>query len=468
MLGAGGPRWVYHRLMSNTLPDTFVWGASTSAFQIEGGRHQDGKGESIWDRFSDTGRMPDSGDITCDHFHRWREDVALMADLGINAYRFSTAWTRIIPNGLGDVNEAGLSFYSNLIDELIKNGITPWLTLYHWDLPQGLQDQGGWLNRDTIDAFVRYADVVSEAFGDRVKNWITQNEPWVAAHHGHAEGVFAPGIADFGSALVAGHNILVSHGRAVPVIRANSSSAQVGIALDCRPSHPASDEPGDVTAEQTYDGFRNRWFFDPVFGKGYPEDTVAVVHERGVFRGPGLPFVEPGDLDDIAVPIDFLGLNYYTSVEVSAADPEAAGVVLPEGPDQPADYTEMGWEITPMALTEYLLKLQEEYSPDSIVITENGVSYSDGPGEDGEVHDQRRIDYLDAHIRATAAARDRGAHVDGYFVWSLLDNLEWVAGYSQRFGLIWVDHATGQRIPKDSYYWYRGVIANGSSSPTPE
>lgn len=447
--------------MSKALPDSFAWGVATSAYQIEGGRHRDGKGESIWDRFSDTGRMPDSGDVACDHFHRWREDVALMADLGINAYRFSTAWTRIIPDGLGEVNEAGLEFYRGLVDELIRNGITPWLTLYHWDLPQGLQDRGGWLNRDTVAAFVRYADVVSAALGDRVTNWITHNEPWVAAHLGHGTGFFAPGIADFGSALVAGHHILLSHGRAVPVIRNNSSESQIGIALDCRPCRPASDVPADIVAARTHDGFRNRWFFDPVFGKGYPEDTVAVVEKRAIFASGGLPFVQPGDLEEIAAPIDFLGLNYYSSVDISAADPDGAAAVLPEGPDQPDGYTEMGWEITPDALTEYLLQLQGDYSPTSIVVTENGASYSDGPGDGETIHDQRRIDYLDSHIRAMVAAREQGAPVDGYFVWSLLDNLEWVAGYSQRFGIIWVDHATGRRIPKDSYHWYRDVISHG-------
>jgi beta-glucosidase len=459
--GAGGLRRFYHRRMIKTFPDNFVWGAATSAFQIEGGRHQDGKGESIWDRFSDIGKMPDSGDVACDHFHRWREDIALMSDLGINAYRFSTAWTRIIPDGSGETNEAGLGFYSDLVDELIRNDITPWLTLYHWDLPQGLQDQGGWLNRDTIDAFVRYADATSAALGDRVTNWITHNEPWVASHLGYGVGQFAPGIAEFGSALVAAHNILVSHGRSVPVIRNNSAGSQVGIALDCRPSHPASDDPADIAAERTHNGFRNRWFFDPVFGKGYPADTVAVVEERKIFDSPGLPFVEAGDLDEIAVPIDFLGLNYYTSVAVSADDPDAEGVVLPEGPDQPPNYTEMGWEITPDALTEYLVKLNDEYAPASIVITENGASYSDRPGEDGAIHDLRRIAYLESHLRASAVACDRGVPLDGYFVWSLLDNLEWVAGYSQRFGIIWVDHASGQRIPKDSYHWYRKVVSTG-------
>lgn len=447
--------------MNNTFPDSFRWGVATSAYQIEGGRYRGGKGESIWDRFADTGRMPQSGDVACDHFHRWREDVALMAELGVNAYRFSTAWTRIIPDGRGAVSEAGLQFYSDLVDELIANGITPWLTLYHWDLPQQLEESGGWLNRETVDAFVRYADAVSGALGDRVTNWITHNEPWVAAHLGYGVGVFAPGIADFGSALTAGHHILLSHGQAVPAIRANCDNAHMGIAIDCRPSYPASDDPADVAANREHDGLRNRWFFDPLFGKGYPSDTVELVGERGVFDTPGLPFVEPGDLDQISVPIDFLGLNYYTSIPIHAGDDIGAEAVLSIGPDQPDGFTEMGWEITPRALTDYLRYLETEYAPGSIVVTENGASYSDGPAADGAIRDDRRIAYLDSHIRAVADARAAGVQVDGYFVWSLLDNLEWVAGYSQRFGIIWVDFESGERIPKESYRWYQRVIASG-------
>ena len=344
---------------------------------------------------------------------------------------------------------------------MVHNGITPWLTLYHWDLPQALEDRGGWLNRETVDAFVRYADVVSTALGSRVKNWITHNEPWVAAHLGYGTGVFAPGIADAGAALTAGHHLLLSHGRAVPVIRANSINSRVGIAIDCRPSQPASTEPADIATNQAHDGFRNRWFFDPVFGKGYPVDIVALVDQRGWFDDPGLPFLRSGDLDKMAEPIDFLGLNYYTSVRIRAGDEDGMGVVLPEGPDQPEGYTEMGWEITPTALTDYLLHLSEVYAPASIVVTENGASFSDGPDQNGVVGDMRRISYLDSHVRACAEARDAGVPLDGYFVWSLLDNLEWVSGFQQRFGIVWVDHATGRRVPKESYRWYRRVISKG-------
>ncbi len=439
----------------------FVWGTSTSAFQIEGGRYEGGKGESIWDRFADDGHMPESGDVACDHYHRWREDVALMADLGVTAYRFSTAWTRIIPDGLGEVNEAGLSFYSDLIDELIANGITPWLTLYHWDLPQVLQDRGGWENRDVVDAFVRYADVASRAFGDRVQNWITHNEPFVAAYLGYGHGVFAPGIADFGSALTVGHHLLLSHGRAARVIRSNVPNARVGISLDCTPSRPATNDPADIAASRMHDGFRNRWFFDPVFGKGYPDDIVEVIESRAVFGNDGLPFIQPKDLEDIAAPIDFLGINYYSSADVSVDDPQGRKSNRDPGPEQPAGFTEMGWCITPQALEDYLVHIAEEYEPASLVITENGASYSTSPDADGVVADQRRIDYIASHIDAVAAARRRGAPVDGYFVWSLLDNLEWDSGYGQRFGIVWVDHSTGERTPKESYRWYKARIAAG-------
>jgi beta-glucosidase len=447
--------------MTIAFPEGFSWGAATSAYQIEGGRYQDGKGESIWDRFADTGRMPESGDVACDHYHHWREDVALMAELGVTSYRFSTAWTRILPDGVGDPNQAGIDFYGRLIEELVRNGIAPWLTLYHWDLPQALQNDGGWLNRDTVEAFASYAGALGSALGGQVKNWITHNEPWVASHLGYGTGVFAPGIADPGSALTAAHHILLSHGQAVQVLRENSAGASVGIAIDCRPSQPASDHPADIAANRAHDGFRNRWFFDPVFGRGYPEDAVALCNERNMFPEEGLPFVRAGDMETIATPVDFLGLNYYTSVKIREGDESGAGVVLPAGPDQPDGYTEMGWEITPDGLTHYLQHLHEEYRPTSIVITENGASFSDAPDEAGVVRDDRRIAYLEEHVRATQRALQSGVPVSGYFVWSLLDNLEWTSGYSQRFGIIWVDHASGRRIPKESYRWYRELMRSG-------
>lgn len=440
------------------MSSSFILGAATSAYQIEGARHADGKGESIWDRFADMGRMPESGDIACDHYNRWQGDIQLMSDLGLDAYRFSIAWTRVLPDGRGAINQAGLDFYDRLVDGLLEAGITPFPTLYHWDLPQALEDEGGWTNRATVDAFTEYAEAVVDRLGDRVTNWITHNEPWVATFLGHLEGIFAPGRTSWPEALTAGHHILMSHGRAVPILR-GVDNANVGIAIDCRPSRPATDSAPDVAASRHFDGFRNRWFFDPVFGRGYPDDMVKLYRDRGRFEG-AMPWVLGGDLDEIAAPIDFLGLNYYTSLEISADDdPEAESTRVPPGPDAPSGYTEMGWEITPDALTEYLVHLNEEYQPASIYITENGASYGDGIGPDGRIHDQRRIDYLDAHIAATHEARDSGVPVDGYFVWSLMDNLEWVEGYRQRFGLIHVDHATGIRTPKDSYRWYRELLA---------
>ncbi|CAN5124049.1 GH1 family beta-glucosidase [soil metagenome] len=419
-------------------------GAATSAFQIEGGR-EDGKGQSIWDTFSEAGRLADRGDIACDHFHRFQEDVNLLQ--GLDAYRFSIAWTRVLPDGDGEVNQKGLDFYRRLVDALREAGVEPWVTLFHWDLPQALQDRGGWANRSTVDAFLYYASVVAEALGDRVRNWITHNEPWVYATLGHIEGVFAPGISDWQSGLAAAHHILLSHGRAVPLLK--EAGGTVGIALDCRPGRPAT--AADVVAAAHFDGFRNRWYFDPVFGRGYPNDIEQIYRDRGRWDG---SVVHPGDLETVAAAIDFVGVNYYTSIEVREGGEESEASAVAPGPDPPPGYTEMGWEITPQALTEFLQRVAHDYQPRSIVVTENGASYSEFP------EDQRRIDYLSQHLEAVSDARDQGIPVDGYFVWSLLDNLEWVSGFSQRFGLVHVDHQTQKRTPKSSYHWYRDLIAN--------
>jgi beta-glucosidase len=448
--------------MTTSFPPDFAWGTATSAYQIEGGR-TDGKGESIWDRFAATAdHMPDTGDVACDHYNRWREDVALMAELGVNAYRFSLAWTRLLPDGDGEVSKEGIAFYSDLVDELLANGITPWVTLYHWDLPQALQDRGGWPERATVDAFVRYAEVAAEALGDRVSHWITHNEPWVAAMIGHQTGRFAPGMADWGAALATSHHLLLSHGRATQVLREADPDAEVGIALDCRVVRPASDDPADVAACRHFDGFRNRWFFDPVFGRGYPEDVVEAYRERGRLPAEGIPFVHDGDLEEIAAPIDFLGLNYYTSLTISAGADEDEETGVPRSENPPPGHTEMGWPITPGALTEFLQRLHADYAPPRIVITENGASYSDGPDAEGRVRDDRRIAYLREHLAAVADAIEAGVPVGGYFVWSLMDNLEWTSGYSQRFGLIWVDHTTQERILKDSARWYGDVARAGA------
>ncbi len=374
------------------------------------------------------------------------------------AYRFSVAWTRVLPDGDGEVNGQGLDFYRRLVDGLAERGIEPCPTLYHWDLPQALQDKGGWASRDTIEAFARYAGIVAEALGDDVWRWITHNEPWVTAFLGHRDGIFAPGLKDWETALTVAHNILVSHGRAATAIRAADPDASVGIALDCRPS--VASHPGAEEANRYYDGTRNRWFFDPVFGKGYPGDIVEEYVSAGRLPSGLEGIVAPGDMEVIATPIDFLGLNYYTTVSISEDSPESDQPEGPVGPGAQEGYTEMGWRNDPQGLTDFLTRIDTEYGPGSILVTENGASYSDPPDEDGKIADTRRIEYLDRHIDAVMAARDAGVPVDGYFVWSLMDNLEWVSGFSQRFGLIWVDKDTSQRILKDSYHWYRDRIAS--------
>ena len=438
-------------------PD-FVLGAATSAFQIEGGRQLGGRGDSIWDVFAAEGRVPGISLPGCDHFHHWQDDLDLLADLGVSGYRFSVAWPRVIPDGDGDVNEPGVDFYRRLIEGMAERGIDPYLTLYHWDLPQALQEKGGWASRETVDAFARYAGIMADRLGDLVGNWITQNEPWVAAMLGHLEGVFAPGTTDWETALTAGHHLLLSHGRALAEISERLPGSRVGIALDCRPAAPASRSESDVAATRHFDGYRNRWFFDPIFGKGYPDDMVAAYSDRGRLPGGLDGFVEPGDLEIISQPIDFLGLNYYTTTEVSAGSEESESGDVPPGPDPPEGYTEMGWKVDPDGLTSYLGEIHDRYRPTSVLITENGASYSTGPGPDGVIDDQARIAYLDAHVRAIGEAREQGVPVDGYFVWSLLDNLEWTQGYAQRFGLVWVDHETSERTPKASFHWYRDLI----------
>ncbi len=429
---------------------------ATSAFQIEGASRADGKGESIWDRFHADGKTPVGPDPACDHYHRLEEDLDLLAYLGVDAYRFSIAWTRVLPEGTGDVNAAGLGFYDRLVDGLVERGIEPWPTLYHWDLPQDLQESGGWVSRDIVHQFENYARVVSARLGDRVKNWITINEPWVAAFLGHLYGVFAPGLTDWNSALRAGHHLLVGHGLAVSAIKGEVSEAAVGPGIDCRPARPASDDPADAGASVVFDGFRNRWFFDPLHGRGYPEDIMRRYSDLG--RLDAGEMIEVGDMEVIATANDFLGLNYYTTLPVSAGSEELDDPEVDPGPDPSDGYTEMGWAIDPGGLRDYLVDLHEEYSPASLVVTENGASFSDGPNDDGVVHDQRRIDYLAAHVRAVVDARAAGAPVDGYFVWSLMDNIEWTQGYDQKFGLIWVDRDTLERTPKASFDWYRSEI----------
>ncbi|MGI9608857.1 MAG: family 1 glycosylhydrolase, partial [Acidimicrobiia bacterium] len=347
---------------------SFTWGVATSAYQIEGARHEGGKGQSIWDQFSDDGRMAQSGDVACDHYHRLEEDLDLLADLGVNAYRFSVAWTRVIPDGDGHVSKDGLAFYNRLVDGLLERSIEPWLTLYHWDLPQALQERGGWAARNTTTAFARYAGIVAENLGDRVTNWITQNEPWVATYLGHLYGQFAPGLQDWGTSLEVAHNLLLSHGRAVETIHENAPGSRIGIALDCRPARPASDSREDREATKHFDGFRNRWFFDPVFGMGYPEELLRAFYIEGRIDSLEPSFVRGGDMEQIAVPIDFLGLNYYTTLPVSAGSEETDDPEAPPGPYPASGFTEMGWAIDPDGLRDYIGEIQRRYAPKSIVV----------------------------------------------------------------------------------------------------
>ena len=432
-----------------SFPPGFVWGVATSAYQIEGSITADGRGPSIWDTFSATpGAVKDAstGAVACDHYRRFPEDVALMRTLGVDAYRFSVAWPRIVPTGRGRVEPRGLDFYDRLVDALLAAGITPYVTLFHWDLPQALQDVGGWPARATAEAFVPYVDAVTRRLGDRVTNWITHNEPWCASMLGYFIGEHAPGHRDGAAALAAAHHLLLSHGLAVPVIRANSPRAQVGITLNLTPAEAAT--PAYADAARRFDGWFNRWFLDPVFGRGYPADVVADRRADGHLPAGPIPWLRPGDLEIIAAPLDFLGVNYYTRERFGGGD------------EKPR--TDIGWEVDPEGLEQLLARIHETWRPGRILITENGAAYHDAPDASGRIHDRRRVDYLAGHLAAVARAIDLGVPVRGYFAWSLLDNFEWAWGYGQRFGLVWVDYATQARVLKDSAHFYREVISRNA------
>lgn len=437
--------------MMQTFPEGFQWGTATAAYQIEGAWNEDGKGLSIWDTFC---RVPgaikngDTGDVACDHYHLYPQDVALMKDLGFQAYRFSISWPRILPKGTGEVNRAGFDFYDRLIDELLKAGIEPYVTLYHWDLPQTLQDIGGWSERETIDAFANYADVVSRKFSDRVKHWITINEPWVIAFLGYGMGIHAPGIKDDARAIQVAHNVLVAHGAALPALRANGAG-QVGITLNFTHYDPASDSEADRAAARRMDGYANRWFLDPIFKGKYPEDVLTY------YAGLG-PVFTAKDMSLISSPIDFLGVNYYTREVVR--DAPGQGLMQTARVEPPGEYTAMGWEVYPEGLYRLLIRITRDYNDPVMYITENGAAYNDVVSEDGHVHDPKRIDYLQKHFDAAHRAIQNGSRIKGYFVWSMMDNFEWAEGYSKRFGLIYTDYPTERRIPKDSALWYQQVI----------
>jgi beta-glucosidase len=453
-------------VIMSAFPQGFLWGVATSAYQIEGAAREDGRGESIWDRFSRVpGKVLDgsTGDVACDHYHRYREDVLLMQKLGIRAYRFSIAWPRILPDGTGRIEPRGLDFYSRLVDALLEAGIEPVPTLYHWDLPQPLQDQGGWLNRKTAEAFAAYAGVVGTKLADRVKKWITHNEPWCASFLGHQRGMHAPGLEDFAAALTASHHLLLSHGLAVRAIRRISPGSEIGIALNLVPATPASPSAADREATRSFDGFFNRWFLDPLYGRGYPEDVLSDYAEAGHLPGPSLPALLPGDAQVIAEPTDFLGVNYYMrSIVRSERVPEHENLPRTVFPAPESEWTDMGWEIHPDGLHDLLCRVSADYGVPKLYVTENGASFSAAPDAEGRVQDAQRVQFLQEHFRAAGRALTAGVPVAGYFVWSLLDNYEWERGYTQRFGIVWVDYATQQRIPKQSAIWYSHAIAQNT------
>jgi beta-glucosidase len=429
-------------------PAGFVWGAATSAYQVEGAVAEDGRGRSIWDSFCDgPGNVlnGDSGTVACDSYHRFGEDIALMRELGLDACRFSVSWPRVLPEGRGRVNAAGLDFYDRVVDGLLAAGIEPFVTLYHWDLPQALQDGGGWPARDTTSAFAEFVEVVHARLGDRVQRWITICEPWVVSWLGYGTGEHAPGHRSEAEALAAAHNVLLAHARALEVLR-RDANAQVGITIDLLRVEPASGAPADVAAARRLDGTRNRWILDPILRGAYPEDILE-------HFGPALPRFEDGDLAAIAAPLDFLGVNYYTRNVVAAGPGGEAVVVEPEGP-----CTAMGWEVYPDGLAQLLVRLRDEYDCPPIYVTENGAAYEDRV-VDGRIDDPQRTAYLDAHLGALGDAIEAGAPVRGYFLWSLLDNFEWAWGYARRFGIVHVDFETLERTPKASFRWYQQLIA---------
>jgi beta-glucosidase len=442
----------------SSFPSDFVWGAATASYQIEGAVHEDGRGESVWDRFCATPgkvRGGDTGDVACDFYHRYRDDVKLMKELGLDAFRFSIAWPRVLPQGRGAVNQAGLDFYDRLVDELLANGIEPFATLFHWDTPQALEDEGGWRARETAEAFVEYAEAVVTRLGDRVRHWITHNEPWVYAWVGNAWGLHAPGRTSEADAVAVAHHLLLSHGWAVEAIRRASADARVGITLNLSQIYPATDTPEDEAAAYRRDGEDNRWFLDPLFRGSYPADLL----ERNELVA---PHVRDGDLETVSVPLDFLGVNNYSRFIV------AAGADGPQNVGNPdAQHTDMGWEVYPDGLHDVLVRVARDYEPAAIYITENGAAFPDVRVHDGAVHDVERTAYLESYIGAVGRAIAGGAPVKGYFVWSLLDNFEWAFGYSKRFGIVYIDFPALERVPKDSFYWYRDLIASRRGAPRP-
>ncbi|KEO81650.1 GH1 family beta-glucosidase [Tumebacillus flagellatus] len=434
-------------------PKDFIWGTATAAYQIEGAAHEDGRTRSHWDTFSHTpGNVFDghTGDVACDHYHRYAEDIALLKSLGVQSYRFSISWPRIFPEK-GKLNPAGVAFYHRLLDELEKHGITPAVTMYHWDLPQWIADEGGWTSRNSVEYFEVYAEALFREFGGRVPSWITHNEPWCAAFLSYGIGEHAPGHRDWYEATAAAHHILLSHGKAVELYRSLNLAGQIGITLNLTPAYAASEAPEDAAAAHRQDGFANRWYLDPIFKGSYPADMVELFAN---FLGRPLDFIQPGDAQIIAAPNDFLGINFYSrNVVRQGNDPLLQLDHVPGG----GAVTDMGWEIAPTALFDLLTRIKQEYTSLPLYITENGAAFPDAV-EDGKVHDPERIEYLRTHFEQALRFLEEGGNLKGYYVWSFLDNYEWAFGYSKRFGIVYVDYETQARIPKDSAHWLKQVI----------
>jgi beta-glucosidase len=431
-------------------PGDFIWGVATSAFQIEGGAASGGRGQSVWDRFCEIpGVISDGSDgtVACDHYNRWESDLDIIRGLGVTAYRFSISWPRVQPVGSGPWNEEGFSFYEDLLKGLAKRGVQAHVTLNHWDLPQALEDQGGWFNRDTCERFVEFAIEVHRRFGSLISSICTHNEPWVVAILGHELGTFAPGHKSRSRAYQVAHHLLLSHGMAVQALRASGCSLPLGIVLNLSPIYPASDDPKDIEKAKIDDALNARWYLDAIFLGKYPDDALE-------YLGQDAPEIFEGDFEIISQRIDYLGINYYTRNFSSAGRPwdvYSTGNTV----------TDMGWEVYPSGLTELLVRLKNDYSPPPLWVTENGAAFKDKL-ENGHVHDAQRTEYLQAHIRAVWDAIQKGVNVGSYFAWSLMDNFEWASGYEKRFGIVYVDYETQERCLKDSAIWYESFLKGDS------